>query len=217
MSLRDEIKPYIDGNNLVAPNLCSSVGRASDNGTMFTSEYLIMLNRNGEALTSDSVEYELTIGACVGKDKELHRAPGDDSPDEIDDHLGVLAGYEEIGKKVPFTMPFRLMRFPQLTYAWLVNKGVPSLLIFPLAIYTALALAISCVGVDKDHDGDARRLNWLLWQATKRKSLLCNLAGKFWHWKEARKLGTQQVMKYVATNLYYEKTPPHPFSKYWID
>lgn len=216
MSLKEEIKPYIDGNGLIAPNMVGpNPGRASDNGTMFSSEYIIMLERNGESTMSDRIGYLDVIERCIGKDGELHRAPGDDSPDEIDDHLGVLAGYAEFKLPPPFKLPFRLMRFPQLTYATWVNKGVPSLLIFPLAIYNALCIAVSCVGVDKDHDGDARRLNWLLWQATKRKSLLARIAGAFWHWKEARKFGTKEVMKYVASHLYYQMG--HPFGKFWID
>ena len=160
MTLLEEIKNYIDGNELVAPNLCSPIGRASDNGTMFTSEYIIMLNRNNEP----TIGYELgryydNISRCIGIDKELHRAPGDDSPDEVDDHLGVLAGYAEFGLKTNFKLPFRLMRFPQLIFAYLLSKGWPSIVIFPFSIINALILGTSCIGIPKDKDPDARRLN----------------------------------------------------------
>lgn len=212
--LKTEIIPYIDGNGLVAPNLFPpGTVRASDNGAMFTSEYYIMLNRNGEATGTDIASYQKVITACVGADGHLHRAPGDLTQDVIDNNLGVLAGYAEFGIKVPFSLPIDNCRFPQLVYAYGLNRGIPSLLMFPLSIISAFIIAFSGFST-AINNADARRLNWDLWQATKRKSLLNDLAGKFWHWHQSKLYGTNEVMRAVAA-VYYQAG--HPFIKYWKD
>jgi len=213
MSLKTEIIPYIDGNGLVAPGPANPKIRSSDNGVMFTSEYYIMLNRNKELTSGDQYIYSTLINNCIGADGHLHRAPNDESPDEIDDHLGVLAGYAEIRYSVPFHLPLNLCRFPQLVYAHMLNRGVPSLLIFPLAIINAFIIALSGFNTPANN-ADVRRLNWLLLQATKRKSLLARFAGWLWHKRQAKLYGSEQVMKAVAQYYY---SPGHPFREYWID
>lgn len=213
MSLRTEIPPYIDGNGLVAPYLVQpGTMRASDNGIMFTSEYYIMLNRNHECSPTDVLIYYNLIGKEVGSDKDLHRAPGDTTQDAPDDYHGVIAGYAEFGLKPDFEIPI-LDCLPQLVFAYLLGKGVPSFVLFPFNVYTAVVLAISCINTPVGNT-DARRLNWLLWQATKRKSILCNLAGKFWHWRQTKVYNTQNVMQAVA-KIYYQDN--HPFQRYWVD
>ena len=219
MSLITEIVPYIQGNGLVATTIVNPPGtlRTCDNGVMFSSEYFIMAARNFEDKTlthgPTAALFDQVVKTCVGADKELHRAPGDDSPDEVDDHYATLAGYAEFGLRPAYKLPVRLWRQPQLLYAYLVNHKIPSLLIWPLAWYNALIIATSCIGHPAS-DTDSRRLVWHLIQATKRESILARLAGAFWHWRQTKIYKTQEVMKAVA-KIYYE--PGHPFAKYWID
>ena len=250
MSIKDDFAPYRDGNGLMAPNpVPTGTIRGSDNGSMFTSEYYIMLNRNGQLTNTDGIEYADLIEKCIGTDGNLHRAPGDETQDEIDDHLGVLAGYAEFNDKANFGLPLPLMRFPQLTYAWALAKGVPALFMSPLLytivytlihftkhtyfiipaiilsilvafigslnLITAIILGTSCIGAPVGNTDD-RRLNWDLWQATKRKSVICNLAGLFWHWRQTKVYGTPNVMKAVAA-LYYQPSGTNPYSTHWID
>lgn len=219
MSLITEIVPYIQGDGLVANAIVKPPGalRTCDNGVMFTSEYYIMAARNFDDTTlthgPTALLFDRTVKTCVGIDGELHRAPGDVSPDEVDDHYGTLAGYAEFGLRPAYKLPVRLWRQPQLFYAYVLAHGVPSLAMIPLAIYNALVIATSCIGHPAS-DTDSRRLVWHLIQATKRKSILARLAGAFWHWRQTKVYGTKEVMKAVA-KLYYE--PGHPFAKYWID
>jgi hypothetical protein len=172
-----------------------------------------MLNRNGDLNTVDVSNYQALIKACVGTDNHLHRAPGDTTPDEYDDHVGVFAGYAEFDLKVPFSLPMRLWRFPQLLYAFLLNKGVPSFLMPFYSFYNALVIATSCINAPTS-DTDSRRLNWHQWQATKHKSMLANFAGNFWLWRQRKVYNTDKVMQAVA-KIYYQDN--HPFSKYWVD
>lgn len=82
----------------------------------------------------------------------------------------------------------------------------------PLAIYTALVIAFSCVGVDKQ-ETDPRRLSWLLIQATE-SSFLCRLAAKIWYNRLNKDY--PNGMPDVAA-IYYQ--PPglssNPYAKYW--
>jgi len=215
MGLKELIIPYIQGDGLIAPSIVipPNTFRTCDNGLMFSSEYYIMLNRNKLICADDIARYFRLIRLCIGADKHLHRSPNDLSKDEIDDYLGVLAGYAEFNFIVNFNLPLSLCRFPQLIYAWLLSKNIPSLLIFPLTLITAAIIAASCINTAKS-DADSRRLNWDLWQATKRKSILCNLAGIFWHWRQKKVYNTNNVMQAVAATYYQSG---HPFITYWID
>lgn len=222
MSIQDEFKPYKDGNGLMAPSpVPLGVMRGSDNGPMFTSEYFILLERNEQAGPEDDLAYINSIKSCITPNGYLHRAPDDPTQDAIDDYLGVLAAFEELGLPVSlgsrFRLPLPLWRFPQLVYVYLLNKGVPSLLMFPLIIITAIILATSCLGTPINQ-ADPRRLNWLLWQATKRKSRLCDLSGKSWYKRQQKAYGSEQVMSRVA-GYYYQPygLDMNPYSKYWKD
>lgn len=207
MSLIAEIPPFIDGNNLVAPGLVPpGLLRGSDNGPMFTAEYLIMLNRN--LLGFDDLHYNAIV-KCVGTDGELHRAPGDTTPDEVDDHYGALSMLAEFNLKPFFKLPIRLWRQPQLLFAYLLAKDIPSLILSPLNWYTAIVIATSCIGRPAS-DTDSRRLSWHLVQATKRKSLLCKLASLIWYARLHKDYANGML---GVAALYY--TGDHPFIRFW--
>jgi hypothetical protein len=215
MGIREDFIPYIDGNRLLAPSAVEHwTIRGSDNGPMFLSEYLIMLNRNETLTSNDISHYTKLIEGCVNQDKLLQRAPGATDGDSIDDHLGVLAGYAEINTKVPFRLPFALYRFPQLIYGMVINYGVPSFLTFPLNLISAAIATFSGWNHSITDDMDARRLNWLLIQATKRKSVLMRLAGWIWSKRQAKLFGRPDFMNQVA-NLYYQPIGNNPYGKWW--
>jgi len=123
MALRDEIIPYVDGNGLVAPGLTSGVGRGSDNGPMFSSEYFVMLKKLGQLTDQDKKDFDRLIGACVTSDGLLNRAPvGTDSDQEgPDDYYGVLNGCKQLGNT---SIP-RKMLWAVVKYLGFLNNNQP--------------------------------------------------------------------------------------------
>jgi len=94
--IRDEILPYVDGNNLVAPALVTpGTQRACDNGPMYTSEYFDILAKSGQLIEADKKDFADRIGACVSQDGLLYREPVGSIPDPYqtgpDDFYGVLS------------------------------------------------------------------------------------------------------------------------------
>src|ERR1039458_9958696 len=99
MSIRDDFKPYIDGNNLLSPSPTnSSPGKASDNGVMYTSEYFIMLKKNGDLQNTDPADYSSRIAACIDLNGLLNRIPvgQSDGQEGPDDYYGVVNGCMEM-------------------------------------------------------------------------------------------------------------------------
>lgn len=218
MSIKEDFATYVDGNGLMAPEpVTTGTMRASDNGPMFSSEYIIMLLRNVAYSTKDTAMYQAAINSCIGNDKELHRAPGDTSPDEVDDYYAAYSAHVILGIVPQFKLPFRLWRQPQLLYASLcASRSIEVVLLLPLAFITALVIATSCINKETS-DTDARRLSWHLIQATSPHSLLCRFAAKLWYKRLHKDYGIDG-MKAVAGQYYL----PHglnanPYSKYWLE
>ncbi len=213
MSLRESIVPYVDGNGLVAPSLFPpGTQRASDNGPLFTAIYHLLLHNTQETIPGDETVFRNLVSQCIRSDLELHRAPGDSSPDEIDDYLGVLAVLNLYGLKVEFKLPLRLCRFPQLVYVYLLNTGKLRLLVPPLGVLTALIIAISCWNTEVANSND-RQLNWVLIQATQ-SSWLCRMSANIWYWRQSKIYNTTNFMQLVVI-LYYQSK--HPFITLWKD
>jgi len=100
MSIREEIPPYIDGNNLVAPNpVPPNTIVGSDNGTCFTSEYYVMLKKMGQLLGSDYTTFDKIISSCINNEGMLCRVPRGQtaSQEEVDDYYGVMNGCMQMG------------------------------------------------------------------------------------------------------------------------
>ena len=58
MGIRSDFTSYVDGNKLLAPNPVSpGTVRGSDNGPMFTSEYFVMIKKNGLLQPYDVNDY----------------------------------------------------------------------------------------------------------------------------------------------------------------
>ena len=96
MALRDDFGNYWDGNGLLAPNpgVWSPGQKGSDNSPMFTSEYYIMLKKNGQLVDQDKADYQQKIGQCVNAQGMLNRVPvgQNDGQEEVDDYYGTLNG-----------------------------------------------------------------------------------------------------------------------------
>lgn len=209
--LRRDIVNYIDGNGLVAPYVVpSGMIRASDNGVQFTSEYYMLLLMRGELNDNDVLEYSNKIFPCISLiDNELHRAPGDESPDETDDYHGALATHIKLGLVPLFKVPFRLWRQPQLlAMSAIASRNIfKRFLALPLIAYASLVLATSCIGVPPE-DTDARRCSWFLLKGIE-GTLMGRIAG--WFWKRRLLKTYPEGMKTVST-IYYQAG--HPLAEY---
>ncbi|MCX9024611.1 MAG: hypothetical protein OIN85_00780 [Candidatus Methanoperedens sp.] len=252
MGLREEIEPYVDGNRLVAPNTgdWKEGERGSDNGVMFTSEYIIMLlyimrdspyDPFAHLDTLMECEYKsMALWKCLKSWGLLSRAPGDPDQEGPDDYYGYCAALKVMRESLPwhqsvgafesglgllwhgithlgffnntdkFNWSAFLWRQPQMVAAMASAAGLGWIPFFwPFYLIAALVIATSCIWAPRS-DTDARRLSWLLIQATK-SSPLCWLASKLWYRRLYKTY--PNGMKDVAA-LYY--CGGHPFTKYWI-
>jgi hypothetical protein len=100
MTIKSDFQPYIDGNNLLAPEPVSpgTVG-GSDNGPMYTSEYFIMLKKHGYATQNDIDDFAARINSCITPKGALCRVPvgQNDGQEQVDDYYGTLNGCMELG------------------------------------------------------------------------------------------------------------------------
>lgn len=239
MTLKSEIVPFIDGNGLVAPNLTNPHTRGSDNGTMFTSEHFIMLQKRGEATEEDRNIWEHLIRSCMPIPGLTVRAPGDIAVDAPDNIIAILAaakvlnrpqvardilnyGLRYLGLYEPVRVTPRnwsafQFRQLQLVFAMLCASGQHSwwkFWHFPLALYSALVILVSCMNVPIG-ETDPRRLSWLLIQATKEDSILCRLASVIWYQRLYRDYGVSENAMKLVYGIYCHDN--HPFGKYAVD
>lgn len=100
MSLKSEILPYTDGLGYVAPALVGpGIMRASDNETMFTSEYYVLLALRGELEPGDADAWKALIRRCMRLPGLLVRSPADTSTDNGPDNmLGVLDASQRLNR-----------------------------------------------------------------------------------------------------------------------
>lgn len=207
---------YIDGNGLMSnsPVPPGSI-RASDNGPLFSSEYVLILLHQLELTPEDEVSYQKAIASCVDTSGNLHRAPGDTSEDAPDDYYGVSAAFSQLNVKSNVKLPFNLWRQPQLLFAVMASNQSLSRWKFwqwPLAIYTALVVLTSDVDTDPGN-ADARILAWLLIQATEKDSILVRLASSVWY---NRLYATYPNGMADVAGEYFLPTGNNPYAKYWV-
>lgn len=242
MSIKDDFKPYVDGNNLLAPNPVSpGTKQGSDNGTLFLSEYFIMLKKNGALEANDPIDFVNRLSTCIDNGL-LNRAPGDSNQEGPDDYYGVANGCMEMGNtSIPrgflralikgfgclnnampghFSWSSFLVRQPQLICS-ILTAAFPSftnpihwiirIVLLPLYVVSALVLAFS--SMDNESDTDSRRLAWHLGNCTSKVSVLNKVA--FWIWKKRLFKDYTYGMKDVAA-IYYKPSGNNPYSKWWI-
>lgn len=243
MSIRDDFKPYVDGNNLLAPNAVSpGMVRGSDNGPMYTSEYFIMLQKRDLTCAADIADYDNRISSCMSNGM-LNRAPNDVDQEGPDDYYGVMNGCIELGNvKIPRTILWSLIkgfgflnnnqpgkwtgsafmaRQPWLV-ATMVSASFPSLKnpLHWLARLVALPLYVLSAGcllvscIGTDPSNtDARRLAWHQGNCNSKVSLLCKLAYKVWL---KRLYKTYPNGMNDVAGIYYQPHPDNPYSKWWV-
>lgn len=242
--LQLDIKPYVDGNGLVSPQVVPpGVMRASDNGTMYLSEYVIMSAKYGKPTMDDRLNYHMTICKCFNTKNNLCRAPLSYDQDSVDNHYGVFAACKILdmngipavikhgmwsnwgfsNNEVPGTIrgldgkinwSAFLIRQPQLIAAMQSACGEASWYHFPFYLIAAIVIATSCFDAELA-DADARRLCWLLIQAVTPDSFWCRLAAKLWYRRLRKQYGVSTNAEGMrkVAALYYQ--PGHPFIKYW--
>lgn len=204
MSLITDLQPYTDGNGLVSPTLLPNPPpqRASDNGVLFASQALIL----------NTVPYAplvTTILGCITPDGYLHRAPGDTTQDQPDDHYGIFAAANALGITIPpITLPWSICQ-PGLLYCRGMARGNPLVRLFsPLM---ACILALSNVGEDVGNTSN-KLLTFTTIFGLYKKSFLCRLGGMVWLYR-MRRLYPAGTLSIAQT--YFGAT--HPFCKYWRD
>lgn len=201
--LQRAITPYIDGNELVSPNLVPpGVKRASDNGVLHASRYLILQSYLGQPFDQQCY---LGVLACVDGEGYVHRAPDDPAiGDDPDDLYGIISMFAVLGASKKITLPWKLMH-PMLVYMRGLQRGNP--LVRLLSLPAAILIALS--NFEPASETTNRLLTWNIIQGTK-GSLLCRLAAKIWYARQNVIYGGNSINKIAA--IYY---PNNPMKNYW--
>lgn len=206
MSLMNDILPYIDGNGLVSPSIVPpGVLRNSDNGPLFTSQLLILADKNDEEADP---KYLIALRSCVDSKGYLHRAPGDLTQDAPDDHYGVLSLDAFLFNEIlDVRLPIKCWH-PALLYL----QGLSHIPMLPHLLSFIVALIIAFSNYNEDSSSTNNKiLTWTLIKGTESRSWLCNLGGKFWTWRMKKIYGhTAQIAL-----LYFGSE--HPFVKHWSE
>lgn len=243
MGIKQDFAPYRDGNGLMAPNPTTGQ-RGSDNGPMFTSEYVIMLKRNNCLDSNDIEDYNDRMEACLNLDDMLCRAPGAYTEQEgPDDYYGVMNGCHEMGNTgVPRKILWSLikhfgflnneelgkldgksfmLRQPQMVYA-MMCAAFPSLWnpihhavrLLALPLSLVSALVLATSCVFADKSDTDARR--LAWHLGNNVSQVSLLNWLAWKVWLAR-LGRDYPgeMKDVAA-MYYQPNGLNPYSKWWV-
>lgn len=236
MSLLSEIlENYIDANGLVCPWRCKRTDiNPTGNGVCYTGEFVTMLALEGELSYPRRIIFAETMQECMRQTGLLARGPGQPDLESVDDYYGFAAGvystdmpflaeqvirygWRHLGsfnsvEPGKWTTETFLWRQPQLICALYAAAKRAPLWIYPLRVYTAAVIALSCIRAEY-RDADARRLNWLLIHTVAPTSWLCRQAAKIWFRRLEKQYGPAGMRAVAAT--YYEVDPAHPFIKYW--
>lgn len=193
-----DLKGYIDGNGLVSnTRVTSYVGRASDNGVLFTSQALLLMDTSSPAL-------EHALDACVDSNGVLHRAPDDTSLDAPDDHYGLISALVYHDLKIDRLSLAPRLWHPVLVYLYARMRN--SLLYYALSPLVTIIIALSNLGSPKE-DTSNRLLTWTICQALKRRGLITGLASRVWEWRQRRIYGSLSKI----FSIYFGEE--HPFTR----
>lgn len=101
MGIREDFSNYWDGNSLLCnePIVPINGQKGSDNGTLFTSEYYIILKKNNQLIEQDKTDWANKIGQCIDLNGLLNRVPigQNDGLESVDDYYGTLSAAIELG------------------------------------------------------------------------------------------------------------------------
>lgn len=199
MSLKKDIfgGGYIDDNCLVST---SNTG-GTDNGVMYTGEFVVLLDDLGELTPAMKQYWRSTMDNVEVKRGVIKRSPTNDRDDEgPDDYHGYLCGAKRCDPKRAKDFIWNwftalgvydsnkklgwkdfMWRFPQLlTHAWFATGWyVPA----PLRIFFIASLLIHAYRKVPTSDQDARRLGWLLIKNWDGKGIVSRWAVQKWNSK----------------------------------
>lgn len=202
--LVDELQPYIDGNDLVCPNVLPipKPQRGSDNGPLFSAQALILQDTPTSTLLT-------SILRCISADGYLHRSPDDTSTDLPDNHYGLFAMATYFDLTIPsITLPWSICQPGLLYVRGMAARNPWTRLYSPLM---ACTLALSNIG-EATTDTSNKLLTFTTIFGLSKRSLLCRLGGKVWLYR-MRKLYPEGTLSIAKT--YYGNA--HPFISFWRD
>lgn len=245
MSLKDEIKPYIDCEGLVSPSIPQPNTPGSNNGVMYTSEMIMMLIANKEANSSDVFYYLNKINSCMKRDGLLGRHPGGTGDQEgPDDYLAYAAALDliqtvsnqeadEFNIVRARTMARRIVLYglehlgnmnnvSPKNWSWTAFLGrqpqltAAFLWASKISIPAPLRIYVAASIIASAFNKDLGVDSWRLsW-------LLVQIAKRHsWICRQASKLWYRRLYKKFpngmkdVASVYYQAG--HPFSKYWVD
>lgn len=245
MSIRNEITPYLDKNGYANPYpVKPDSGRSSDNATMYTSEYYIMLQKQGQLSPEDVSNWTKLISDAETLTGLPARYPGYTDQDSPDNMVAIMSASQVLGissvargilkygilhfgcfnNSDPGKFTFQAMtwRQPQL-FAATVAASFPSKLnplhyLVRLLAFPWFLYAAVCIAIScigtDKNSTDQRRLSWHLIQAMKPVSLMCWAASKVWF----KRLWNDypKGMNDVAVIYYQPHDATNPYAKYWV-
>jgi hypothetical protein len=245
MGIREDFSKYIDGNGLNTPNPGTwNPGQSGSDNNMYTSEYYIILNKNGQLTEQDKTDYENKMNQCIGSDL-LNRVPvgQNDGIEGPDDHYALYNACHELGiTSIPRTLLWGcikyfgamnnvspgtwtaqsfLIRQPQLLAA-MINAAFPSLLnpvhwlirLLAFPVYLVAAFSIAISCMGTPTDQADPRR--LSWhlQNNVKKTSLM-----CWLASQIwlRRLGKDYPNKMTdVAGIYYFPKGDNPYSRWWV-
>ena len=207
MTMKRDMAYYIDGNELVSPERVPfDLKRASDNGVLHSSRYLILQKLNRESIDEECLN---GVKACIDSDGYLHRAPDDPSENVPDDHYGIISLFSVLNIHTSIKLPWKCLH-PMLVYMRALQRGgLESLIARILSLPMAILIALSNQGDSGETSN--RLLTWNIIQGTK-KSLLCRIGAAIWVSRQNSLYKTPNSIKLIA-GVYYSQ---NPLPKYWL-
>lgn len=242
-----EAQAYIDASGLMHHTIVDNPKPyvSNGNGTMYLSEFYILLKLLGLATAEDSAHWASMIQNCMKEPGLLCRsALKTEELDQQDNYLAVLVASTLLnqkqialdiltygrknwgfynnqnpgsikGKDGKILWASFLWRMPQLYYLNLCAVDQDRWYHWPLALYTAAVLVFSTWDAPLT-DPDARRLSWLYLLVVGKKSLLGRLASKLFLTRLKKDYGTEGM--FVVYNTAY--SPNHILRRimkeYWF-
>lgn len=185
--------------------------RASDNHPLFTSEYLILQKLTGNAISIRSL---LSVIKCIDQLGYLHRMPGELSPDEPDDHYGVIALLSVLGLKNRVRLPWKCCHLALIYMRAMQRGGLENAVGRLLSPIVATIIALSN-WTPKSDVGNSM-LTWCLIQGTKNHSLLCRLGAAVWRRRMVKAYGPQGS-KGAAAAYFNPSGANHPLVENWVE
>lgn len=245
MTIKSDFAPYVDGNNLLAPGPVSpGTLKGSDNGVMFTSEYFIMLKKQGYLTDADAADYAARINACINPQGMLCRVPmgQDDGQEQVDDYYGVTNGCIELGNTA---IPRKFLKAIFKYFGVLNNENPGS---FSWSAFLIRQLQLLCAVINSSFPSMKNPLHYLIRLSAFPLYLISAVIITFssmdeltdtdsrrlaWHvgnnlsktsllnwlafrvWKNRLYKDYPDGMKGVA-EIYYQPSGKNPYSDWWI-